>query len=774
MTGIKKIDTAAVSRLTGKPGIRLVDVRPVDAYNGWRLRDEARGGHIPGAKSLPSKWAHYIDWIETVRHKNILPGVKIILYGYEDDETELVAGRFSKAGFSDLSVYRHFTDEWVRDESLPMDRLDRYPHLVPAVWVYSRIKGLHPEHHGNNHLVLLHTHYRNRDAYLSGHIPGAIDIDTLAVEAPGMWNRRSPGELKSAFEEHGITAHTTVVVYGKYLEPDTRDLFPGSAAGDIGAMRVASILMYAGVKDVRILNGGFQSWMDEGYEISYFDEPKKPVAEFGCTIPARPELIIDLPEAKELLASPDAGLVCVRSRPEYLGEISGYNYINAKGRIPGSIFADCGSDAYHMENYRNLDHTCREFHEIRGIWARSGITPDLRLAFYCGTGWRGSEAWFNAWLMGWPRVSVFDGGWLEWSSDPSNPVETGISLTRKACEVPLRGSHQESGEYNPFHAMNVFPIHELDTPESNGCMIREICDGLCRDDKFISSRFFYDQEGSELFDQITTLSEYYLTQTELSILRKCAGSIIGDFETLDLVELGSGNCTKISVLLDTIPANKIRNVRYFPIDISRHAMERQFESLTSRYPGLKIEGVIADFMTCLDQLPGNSGRLICFFGSTIGNMSHSEVIAFLARMKKMMGCADKFVVGMDMVKDPGMLRAAYNDRHGLTSRFNRNILKAVNHIAGTDFNPARFHHLAIFNQTENRIEMYLEADSDMEVTSDFFPENLRIRKGERIHTENSHKYTPENISDFALRSGLKIEKIYTDPNQWFSLVEFTC
>lgn len=322
--------------------------------------------------------------------------------------------------------------------------------------------------------------------------------------------------------------------------------------------------------------------------------------------------------------------------------------------------------------------------------------------------------------------------------------------------------------------MNGLSIRELIIPESNDGMIREICDGLCRDDKFISSRFFYDQEGSSLFDQITTLPEYYLTQTELSILRKYAGAIVGDFETLDLVDLGSGNCTKISMLLDTIAAGKVRNVRYFPVDISRHAMKRQADSLTARYPGLKIEGVLADFMTRLDQLPGNSRRLICFFGSTIGNMSHCEAIAFLARMKKMMVCADKLVVGMDMIKETGMLRAAYNDRHGITGRFNRNILKVVNHIAGTDFNPARFHHLAIFNQTENRIEMYLEANSDMEVTSDFFPENIRIRNGERIHTENSHKYTPENISDFALRSGLKIKKIYTDPNQWFSLVEFTC
>ena len=186
------------------------------------------------------------------------------------------------------------------------------------------------------------------------------------------------------------------------------------------------IMMYAGVKDVRVLNGGFQSWEDAGYEISTADHPKSPVTDFGASIPGRPELIVDVPEAKEMLQSKDAELVCVRSWPEYIGEVSGYNYIQATGRIPGAVFGNCGSDAYHMENYRNPDHTIRESREVADIWKEVSVTPDKHLAFYCGTGWRGSEAFFNAWLMGWPRVSVFDGGWFEWSSDPKNPYETGI------------------------------------------------------------------------------------------------------------------------------------------------------------------------------------------------------------------------------------------------------------------------------------------------------------------------------------------------------------
>jgi len=423
---ITDMSTEEVFSFLGNPSVHIIDIRPVDAFNGWQLAGEKRGGHIPGARCLPFKWFNYIDWIETVRKKEILPENKIIIYAYSREDAESASKRFLSSGYSDINIYSGFLAEWTMDNALPLERLPRFNNLVHADWLNDLINGRKPDEYNNNKYVLLHAHYRNRDAYLSGHIPGAIDIDTLALEAPETWNRRSPSELKRALENHGITSDTTVVLYGKYMHPDNNDPFPGSAAGDIGALRCAFIMMFAGVKDIRVLNGGFQSWQDAGFEISYEDENKQPVVEFGVSIPVHPELAVDTPEAKEMLRSENAELVCVRSWAEYIGEVSGYNYIEAKGRIPGAVFADCGSDAYHMENYRNLDLTTREYNEISDIWIKSGITPDKHLAFYCGTGWRGSEAWFNAWLMGWPRVSVYDGGWFEWSNDPQNPYETGI------------------------------------------------------------------------------------------------------------------------------------------------------------------------------------------------------------------------------------------------------------------------------------------------------------------------------------------------------------
>ncbi len=425
-TLLKEISTQSLHKLMDDSGTKIIDVRPVDAYNGWELNGERRGGHIAGAKSLPLKWTKYIDWIEMVDHKGIKSHHNLILYGYHKEDAEEVARLFLKAGFERVAIYPHFIDEWVNNPELPLEKLERYKNLVSASWVNQLINNENPIHYNNDKYVVVHAHYRNRDAYLSGHIPGAIDLDTNDIESTETWNRRSPEELKKALEDHGITADTTVVMYGKFMSPNNDDPFPGSAAGDLGAIRCAFILLYAGVKDVRVLNGGFQSWLDAGYEISNADVAPDPVSEFGAGIPVNPHLAVDTPEAKEMLASPDAELISVRSWPEFLGEVSGYNYIEKKGRIPGAVFADCGSDAYHMENYRNFDQTTREYHEIEEIWEANGITPDKHLAFYCGTGWRGSEAWFNAWLMGWPRVSVYDGGWFEWSNDPENPIECGV------------------------------------------------------------------------------------------------------------------------------------------------------------------------------------------------------------------------------------------------------------------------------------------------------------------------------------------------------------
>lgn len=421
-----EISTMELYERLDSPDVQIIDVRPIDAYNGWKLRSEERGGHIRGARTLPAKWSEYIDWIEILRSKEITPDHEIVVYGYDSEETDRVAGRLKKAGFDRIKVYHDFIGEWARDKALPMDFLQRYSHLVSPHWLHELITRGTADEYSNDDYVICHSHYRNRADYTQGHIPGAVEIDTNMLESPETWNRRSPEELEKALEQRGISSETTVILYGRFSYPDNSDPYPGSSAGHLAAFRCAFIMLYAGVKDVRILNGGLQAWTDAGFETTSNDSKPRAVQDFGASIPSAPELVVDLPEAKAILESPEKNLVSVRSWREYIGEVSGYNYIEKKGRIPGSLFDDCGSDAYHMENYRNLDHTTREFHEIEKSWREIGVTPDKHNAFYCGTGWRGSEAFVNAWLMGWPHISVYDGGWFEWSSDEKNPIETGI------------------------------------------------------------------------------------------------------------------------------------------------------------------------------------------------------------------------------------------------------------------------------------------------------------------------------------------------------------
>ena len=422
---IKQIDSEELLRKLEEPDVTIIDIRSPDAYNGWTERNEVRGGHIKGAKSLPFRWSKYIDWIEIVRSKKILPEYTLVIYGYDKTNIETVTKQFIKSGYPNVFVYYSFINEWSENEKYPIERLERYTQLVSPEWLKNLLDNHTAPNYSNKRFVVCHAHYQNRKDYEESHIPGAIDVDTNLLESSETWNCRSPEELKNVLENLGITHDTTVILYGRFSYPDNNDPFPGSSAGHLGAMRCAFIMMYAGVKDVRLLNGGIQSWIDEGYEITTKEFIKEPVKDFGAVVPSNSHFTVNLQEAKDILKDKNKNLVCVRSRDEYIGKVSGYNYIKKKGRIPGAVFADCGSDAYHMENYRNLDHTTREYHEIENQWGKAGITREKLNAFYCGTGWRGSEAFFNAWLLGWTKIAVYDGGWFEWSNN-NLPYETGL------------------------------------------------------------------------------------------------------------------------------------------------------------------------------------------------------------------------------------------------------------------------------------------------------------------------------------------------------------
>jgi 3-mercaptopyruvate sulfurtransferase SseA len=422
------ISTVELREHLNDPTLTIVDVRPMAAYNGWRLHDAPRGGHIPGAVSFPSAWLASVDDPEIerlLRAKGITADRTIVLYGHDVEDIAGLAGRLEASAYPAVRIYADGWSAWADDDTLPIEKLPNHDKLVHIAWLRQVLGGERPEAAPRDRFVLFHVNFGVPEEYADGHIPGAQYLDTNWLEDPADWNRRAPHELEAELEGLGIMHDTTVILYGRDTVGHANEKWPGRRAGQIAATRAAMILRYAGVDDVRLLDGGYDWWVEAGYPLEQVDRPPTPVTAFGVPIPTRPEVIVDLDEAKEIVADPDgAALVSVRSWKEHVGKVSGYNYIGPAGRIAGDVWGNCGTDAYHMQHYRNVDNTMRAYPEIVANWHEAGITPDKWVAFYCGTGWRASETWFYAYLLGWQRIAVYDGGWFEWSRDPiNNPIE---------------------------------------------------------------------------------------------------------------------------------------------------------------------------------------------------------------------------------------------------------------------------------------------------------------------------------------------------------------
>ncbi len=300
----------------------------------------------------------------------------------------------------------------------------------------------------------------------------------------------------------------------------------------------------------------------------------------------------------------------------------------------------------------------------------------------------------------------------------------------------------------------------------------ELLNGLTSLPKYIPSKYFYDEKGSLLFEEITKLEEYYPTRTEKSILKNILPKLNLDFGELSIIELGSGDPSKISLIFDQISEEYFNQIKYFPIDISKSAIENSASILSDNYEGLIINGIVTDFIHQVQLFPDVKNKLICFFGSTIGNLTRDEIYIFLKELGSVMNKGDNLILGIDLVKDAEVLEKAYNDGNGVTADFNKNILNVVNKLAGTNFAPSKFQHIAFYNHAEQRIEMHLKAEENLEVKVNEGNMEISINKGELIHTENSHKFKQDDIEKFAEWGNLAIENVFTDSNKWFSLVHF--
>ena len=415
---IKTIGVDTLAEIHRRPGVSVIDSRPTAAFNGWRLLDETRGGHIPGAVAFPQSWAaNTYDGLlaERLAAKGLTPDHSIVVYGYDGFDSTVLAGRLLALGYDDVARLEGGLPAWATREDLDMVCLPRHHQLVHPLWLHQLLEGERVVHAPEAAYAVFHVNYGVPEEYGRGHIPGAFHLDTNALESATDWNRRSADELTTALAELGITRDMTVFLYGRDTAADPAEQKPGRKAGQIAATRAAAILLYSGVEDVRLLDGGFNAWLAMGYETETETRLPTPTSDLRMNIPSRPDYFIDYDEAMDLIADPEGVLVSIRSWAENRGETSGYNYISQVGDIPGAVWGNCGTDAYHMQHYRNMDNTMRDFNEVTANWSEVGITPDKKVAFYCGTGWRASETFFYAHLMGWAKVSVYDGGWFEWS-----------------------------------------------------------------------------------------------------------------------------------------------------------------------------------------------------------------------------------------------------------------------------------------------------------------------------------------------------------------------
>ncbi len=309
--------------------------------------------------------------------------------------------------------------------------LQRWRQLVSVDWLAALLAGELVPAAPASDFQLFDVACDGFDKFLSGHIPGAQYLDTRQFERLPFWNKVPDEELLRVLERFAIRPASTVILCGRNM---------------LAAARVAHLMLVAGVADVRLLDGGSGAWCAAGYALHAGHEPEaghpllpaeaksvngdanNVACAVGAALPmrfkARPGYLIHTAQVKSLQARSDGALVSIRTRAEYLGETSGYSYIQTRGEIAGALWGHAGrdGDVNSMSNFQDERGRMKPAAEIAGLWEEAGIWPEMQVVFYCGTGWRASMAFFYAWLMGWEHISVYDGGWYEWSSDPANPV----------------------------------------------------------------------------------------------------------------------------------------------------------------------------------------------------------------------------------------------------------------------------------------------------------------------------------------------------------------
>ncbi|HKS72684.1 MAG TPA: L-histidine N(alpha)-methyltransferase [Terriglobales bacterium] len=299
---------------------------------------------------------------------------------------------------------------------------------------------------------------------------------------------------------------------------------------------------------------------------------------------------------------------------------------------------------------------------------------------------------------------------------------------------------------------------------------REVEEGLSAFQKTLPCKLFYDAYGSELFEEITRLPEYYLTRTELAILRERGSEIVAAAgSNLSVVELGAGTAVKTGTLLGALARRQMR-VPFYAVDISSDALESACERIASECPTVFVKPIVADFSQGFGFLRTIRGqKLVLYLGSSIGNFNPEEAMEMLLQVRRQLAPGDALLLGTDLAKDPAVLVPAYDDAQGVTAEFNKNILRRLNRDLQGDFDLDAFRHRALWNPRRSRMEIYLESLKDQTVTLGLLRQRVGFRAGERIHTENSYKYTLTMVREMLEGAGFRLEQSWFDECKWFGL-----
>jgi L-histidine N-alpha-methyltransferase len=342
-----------------------------------------------------------------------------------------------------------------------------------------------------------------------------------------------------------------------------------------------------------------------------------------------------------------------------------------------------------------------------------------------------------------------------------------LGLSYQAADlqrIPLRGRRVK--EYHSASDV-VGGTPPYTVRRSRQQMLRDVRLGLSKSPKQLSPKYFYDERGSELFEEITQLPEYYLTRAERSLLEQKIEAIVRAVHPCSLVELGAGSATKTRIILDTMRNSGCAEC-YVPIDVSRDFLEAAALQLQAEYPDVRIVPVVSDITESFALPSLSSPTLVVFLGSTIGNFPRDAAVKLLSHVSRLMSPADRFLLGADLIKDTEVISSAYNDSRGITAEFNLNILERLNRELNADFNLRDFQHHAFYNSENHRVEMHLIAGRDHKV---IIPEigEIRFGKGESILTELSYKYDRAILEEMLLASGLVLEQWIPDNESTFAL-----